>query len=355
MSNLETYERLKRVFEHCEPDRIPFIDTPWNSTVERWHKEGMPEKMDWRVFFGTDIVEWIGVDNSPRYATGIIEETDEYKVFKNSWGATLKDFKHSATVPEFLDFTVNSREKWEAAKKRMTPSADRVDWEKLSRNYRGWRKNGSWITASFWFGFDVAHSWMVGTEQFLIWLIEDPELCMDIFSTYLELDIAMFEKVWDEGYHFDSISWPDDMGFKGKQFFSVDMYRELLKPYHKKAVDWAHAKGIKAQLHSCGDVNPFIPEFIDMGIDSLNPLEVKAGMDPVGIKEKYGDKLVLHGGTNALNWAKHDVIIEDIRRVVPKLKKNGGYIFGSDHSIPSDVSLEEMKEIVRVVREVGAY
>jgi uroporphyrinogen decarboxylase len=355
MKELTTYERMKRVFERREPDRIPFIDTPWAATLERWRKEGMPEKMDWRLFFGTDLVEGIGVDNSPRYDTVVIEETDEYKIFKTSWGATLKDFKHSATVPEFLDFTVTSREKWEDAKKRMTPSTDRVNWKHLKENYKEWRKDGRWITGAFWFGFDVSHSWMVGTEQFLIWLVEDPELCMDIFNTYLELDIAMFEKIWDDGYRFDSISWPDDMGFKGKQFFSVDMYRELLKPYHKKAVDWAHAKGIKAQLHSCGDVNPFIPEFIDIGIDSLNPIEVKAGMDPLVIKEKYGDKLVLHGGTNAVNWPKHDVIINEIKRIVPGLKQNGGYIFASDHSIPSDVSLEKMREIVRTVKEVGAY
>jgi len=72
------------------------------------------------------------------------------------------------------------------------------------------------------------------------------------------------------------------MGYKGTQLFSVDMYRELLKPYHKKAVEWAHSKGIKAHLHSCGDVNPIIPELIEIGVDALNPLEVKS----VGAQKK---------------------------------------------------------------------
>ncbi len=355
MKTLTSHERMKRVFDHREPDRVPFVDIPWRATLERWQREGMPEDTDWRVFFGADLVEGIWVDNSPRYDTGVIEETDEYKIVKSVWGATLKDFKHSASVPEFLDFTVNSREKWEEAKKRMTPATDRVDWGRLRKHYRDWRDEGRWIRGNFWFGFDVAHSWMVGTEQFLIWLVEDPELCMDIFGTYLELDIAMFDKIWEEGYHFDSIFWPDDMGFKGKQFFSVDMYRELLKPYHRRAVEWAHSKGIFAELHSCGDVNPFIPEFIDIGVDSLNPLEVKAGMNPLLIKEKYGDKLVLHGGTNALKWANHDAIIQDIRNLLPALKKGGGYVFASDHSIPSDVGVKEMREIVRTVQEVGTY
>ncbi|NIM71367.1 MAG: hypothetical protein GTO48_13200, partial [Xanthomonadales bacterium] len=94
-------------------------------------------------------------------------------------------------------------------------------------------------------------------------------------------------------------SWPDDMGYKGHQFFGLPMYRDLLKPAHRRAIEWAHERGIYAHLHSCGDVRPFVPELIGMGLDALNPLEVKAGMDPIALKEQYGDRLVLHGGINA--------------------------------------------------------
>ncbi len=355
MKELTCYERMKCVYEHREGDRIPFFDGPWAATVERWHKEGMPKEMAWQDYFGVDKAAGIGADNSPRYECKTIEENDEYRIFTTQWGATLKDFKHSATVPEFISFTVTSREKWEEAKKRMTPSMDRVDWKSLKENYKKWRKEGLWVGAHFWFGFDVSHSWMVGTEQFLLWLVEDPELCVDIFNTYLDVDIALFQKIWDEGYRFDGIGWPDDMGYKHNQFFSLPMYRELLKPVHKRAADWAHAKGLKVSLHSCGDVNPLIPDLIEIGIDLLNPLEVKAGMDPIHIKKTYGDRLALHGGINALNWSKPDVIREEISRVVPFMKQNGGYIFGSDHSIPSDVSLKDMKEIVALVKEAGKY
>ena len=82
---------------------------------------------------------------------------------------------------------------------------------------------------------------------------------------------------------------------------------------------------------------------------------VKAGMDPVAIKRKFGDKLVLHGGINAVLWDDREAIEAEMRRVMPKLKKNGGYIFSSDHSVPSSVSFENFKHIVALAKELGRY
>ena len=70
------------------------------------------------------------------------------------------------------------------------------------------------------------------------------------------------------------------MGYKGAPFFSTEMYRELLKPFHKKAVDWAHERGMVTELHSCGFIEPLLDDVVDTGVEMLNPLEVKAGMDP---------------------------------------------------------------------------
>ena len=84
--------------------------------------------------------------------------------------------------------------------------------------------------------------------------------------------------------------WYDDMGYKGSPFFSPSCYRELLKPYHKKAVDWAHERGMVTEMHSCGYIEPLLPDVVDIGLEMLNPLEVKAGMDPGKLKKLYGDK-----------------------------------------------------------------
>ncbi len=145
------------------------------------------------------------------------------------------------------------------------------------------------------------------------------------------------------------------MGYKHNQFFSLTMYRELLKPVHARAIEWAHARGINAHLHSCGDMRPLVPELVEIGLDALNPLEVKAGMDPLALKAEYGDRLVLHGGINAVLWTKPEKIEAEMRRVVPALKEGGGYIFCSDHSVPSAVSLEDFRRIIELAKELGAY
>jgi len=96
-SKMTSHQRIGRMFAHKEADRIPIIDCPWDATVERWHREGVD-------YFGLDIIKGITVDNSPRYEEKVLKETDEYKIYTTKWGATLKNWKHAASTPEFIDF-----------------------------------------------------------------------------------------------------------------------------------------------------------------------------------------------------------------------------------------------------------
>lgn len=183
----------------------------------------------------------------------------------------------------------------------------------------------------------------------------DPEWLRDMFTHQLELDLALYDMIWDAGYHFDEIRWPDDMGYKGTQFFSLDMYRDILKPVHRRAAEWAHARGVKVKLHSCGNINPFIPELIEIGIDMLNPIEVKAGMDPLALKERYGDQMAFHGGLNAALFDHPELLWEHMEQVIPVMKVDGGYVIGSDHSVPESVSLEQFRHFVELAKRLGSY
>ena len=348
-------ERINRMFQHREADRVPITDTPWEGTLARWKKEGMPSEADWRDFFRVDKIEMIRVDVSPQYEKKVIEETRDYRITTTEYGITLKNFKVPDSTPEFLDYRVNTPEKWEEAKARMTISRDRINWEYLKKNYPLWQAEGRWIEGLFWFGFDVLHSWMAGTETVLIAMLDNPEWFKDMVDTFLDRTITLYDMVWDEGYHFDSIFWYDDMGYKNRTFFSNELYAELLQPAHKRAVDWAHNRGIKAHLHSCGNIMPRIPQLTEIGLDALNPIEIKAGMDIKALKRDYGDRLVLHGGADAVLLDKPARILPYIEEMLPLLKENGGYIFSSDHSIPNTVSLENYRVIVEAVKKFGAF
>ena len=352
---MNSWERIKRMYEHREADRVPILDDPWAGTIRRWVREGMPAGMDWEDYFGADKIGVINVDISPRFEEKILEENDRWYIATSQWGVTMKHFKEEDSTPEFLDYRVVDADSWAEAKARMTLDDDRIPWKMLKENFPKWRAEGRWIRAVFWFGFDVTHSWMMGTENLLIAMMEEPELAEDMFDTYLSRTEALYNRIWDAGFHFDEMFWYDDMGYKGTTFFSPAMYRNLLQPYHKRAVKWAHDHGIVAQLHSCGDIMAIVPDVVATGVDALNPLEVKAGMDVLKLKKEYGDKLVFRGGINAVNWSNTEAILAEINEKVPILKENGGFIFSSDHSIPNSVSLENMRLIMEEIKRVGKY
>jgi uroporphyrinogen decarboxylase len=354
MSEMTTHERVGRMYQHREADRVPLYETPWLSTLERWRREGMGDA-DYVDYFGLDRIVELPVDNSPRFPTRVLEQSEDHFVYTNAWGATMMDWKHQASVPALIDVTVKTPDDWLKAKERMTPSDDRIPWEYLKREWPRWRKRGAWIGGLGWFGFDVTHAWFIGTERELLALAENPEWCVDMWRTQQDLNFALLDRVWEAGYQFDELRWYDDMGYKQNQFFSLKMYRELLKPIHQRAIDWAHAKGIRAYLHSCGDIRPFIPDLVEMGLDGLNPLEVKAGVDPLAVKREFGDRLLLHGGFNALLWNDVEEMEATVHRNLPALMEGGGYVFATDHSTPSNVSLQDFKRIVQVVKDVGRY
>ncbi len=352
---MTSYERFKCVYNHEEPDRIPMRDTPWGTTITRWRKEGLPRDIGAGTFFGFDHIAGVRGDNSPRYPSQMIEETDEYVIRTTAWGATLKNWKHTASVPEFIDFKIKDWESWADAKSRMTPTKDRINWKHLEQNHPKWREQGYWLTAGAWFGYDVFASWHVGTERMLMAMVADPEWCADMFNHALSVNLALLEMAWDAGYTFDCLSYPDDLGYRNGIFFDLDTYRTVLKPAHKRSCDWAHQRGAKVMLHSCGNVIELIPDLIDAGFDGLNPLETKAGMDVIALKEQYGSELVLEGGIDVRKMIEPDQIEEEIRSKITVAKKGGGYIYHSDHSVPDSVSFADYCRVMELVRYYGKY
>ena len=137
----------------------------------------------------------------------VLEENDRWYIATSPWGVTMKHFKEEDSTPEFLDFAVVDEDSWQKAKAQMTLEDDRIPWQMLKDNYDKWRAEGRWIRGMFWFGFDVTHSWMMGTENMLIALMEEPELVEDMFATYLDRSEKLFQRIWDAGYHFDELFW----------------------------------------------------------------------------------------------------------------------------------------------------
>ena len=208
--------------------------------------------------------------------------------------------------------------------------------------------------------FDVCQ-YLRGTEQFLMDLYEDEEfaelLIRKIKDYLIRLNLYYLEPI---APYIGWVEFTSDFGAQNAPFMSVSMFRDFFKdPYTELfgAVKkrWPH---LKIFLHSCGSVFDLIGEFIDCGVDIMNPLQPLAqGMDSVKIKETYGDRVTFHGAVDiqkALYGSREDVR-EETQRRIRALGRGGGYILSPANHVQRDVPPENVIELYRAAREFGVY
>ncbi len=123
----------------------------------------------------------------------------------------------------------------------------------------------------------------------------------------------------------------DDVAIQTGLLVSHEMFDQFIAPRLKKLIDLAHRFGIKFMLHSCGDVTPCIPRFIELGVDILDPIQVSAvNMDLFEIHKKYGGKICLHGGMDTQQFlpkASPEQVREKIRETIDYFTTNRGTFF----------------------------
>ena len=348
-------ERILRALNHQIPDRVPIQDTVWISTVRRWHKEGLPEDTSPAEYFGYEM-EFFSADTSPRFPVKVIEKSEEYIITTTPEGGKRKNYRDYSTTPEIIDWPVKTKQDWKEIKERLKPDFTRVDWATgLSRNKTAYEE-GKFLCFAGGYGYDILQRYMK-SEQLLTTMAEDPGWVKDMITTLAELTLVMVELMMDNGFKFDGAFLYNDMGYKNGLLFSPDTYMKTHYDADKLVFDYFHSKGMKVILHSCGNVKELIPILIDAGLDCLQPLEVKAGMDLIELKEKYGDKLAFMGGIDVRLMSDPDPskIEEEIKKKFEVAKKNGGYIYHSDHSIPKDVSFQQYCRVIELVKKYGVY
>ena len=348
-------ERVRLTLQHKEADRVPIHDGLWGTTVARWRKEGLPEGESPADYFGFEF-RGFGVNNSLQLPTQVIEETEDYTIAINQDGATRRNWKSETSTPELIDFSITTQAIWEEHKPCMVMNESRIDWENQLQANRSACEAGYFCTLNFAPGFTKVCD-MVGPERTLIAMMENSGWIKDMFMTDAQLCVDIAEEMMGRGFEFHAGWIFDDLGFKHKGFFSPAVYRELLMPAHKLICDCFKNRKIPMILHSCGYVMGFVPLFIETGFDCLQPLEVKAGNDLLGLKKQYGDMLAFMGGIDVRMMASPDPedILREISTKLLEAKKGGGYIYHSDHSVPDNVSFEAYEKVIELVHYYGKY
>jgi len=149
----------------------------------------------------------------------------------------------------------------------------------------------------------------------------------------------------------------DDLGTQNGPMLSVELYRKMIKPGHKKLVELIKEHFDRPVLfHSCGAVADFIPDLIDIGLDALNPVQVSAsGMDPIGLKKNFGSEITFWGGgvdtQTVLNRATPEDVRDEVRRTVDIMAPGGGFVFCQVHNIQPDVPPENIEAMYAALDE----
>ncbi len=149
----------------------------------------------------------------------------------------------------------------------------------------------------------------------------------------------------------------DDLGSQEATLLNPEIYRELIKPRHKRMVDAVKTHSdAKVLLHSCGAVSALLDDFIEVGFDAINPVQVGAkGMEPERLKAEFGDRITFWGGIDTqrvLPFGTPDEVRAEVRRIIDILGPGGGFVLNSVHNIQAEVPPEN---VVAMFDEARSY
>ncbi len=355
-------ERIRAVLAHRVPDRVPIADIAyalWPETEQRWLREGLPEGMDPREYFGMDRVEIVGFDGGLQLPVEVVEKGDRWRIVRDANGVSVKEWladREAYSPPTRVGCMVKTRDAWERVRDRLTVDPSRFDAGSRAQARRANERDHFTVLTAIepaWFLLEVLTGFDVGLPL----MVEEPELAWDIMSAYTDFTLGMCRACLDTGIRFDALWFFSDLCYKNGMLFSPRCYRQMALPLHRRFREWCTANGLFMMLHCDGDVRRFIPLIIEAGFDAIQPLEARCGNDVRELKGAYGRDIVLYGNISAdvMAYGTDDELEHEVRSKVLTAKEGGGYIYHVDHSIPPTISLARYVRVIEIVRECGDY
>lgn len=211
------------------------------------------------------------------------------------------------------------------------------------------------------FPFERAHA-MQGMDQFLLNMALEPDFARALLAKITEkCKQLMGNFLRETGEFLDIIKIGDDLGSQESLLISPKMYREMLKPFHADLIAFIKARtDAKVFFHTDGDVFDLIEDFIEIGVDILNPIQTSAGKmaDLKQLKQRYGDRITFCGAIDThkvLPEGSPEDVQQEVRRVINALGPGGGYMLASVHTIMNDVPAENVLAMVDAVEKYGRY
>ena len=388
MPRMTSRERVLTALSHNEPDRVPYDLCGTHVTaiskgayVNLRRYLGLPpEEPEWldvvqqAVVPGDDVLARLEVDTRGLFPLtshnwnvyGQLEDAGDNWAYRDEWGMThhfpKEDGRWFTTVAEPL-----------ADVPPVPGSVDAHAWPNvadpgriagLREKAEAFREAGKCVVIKGVCAgiFEMAQR-LRGMQNAMTDPMLYPELADRLYGKLADLKIAFWEMALAElGGVVDVVAENDDYGTQQSQLISYDQYCRTIRPHLERVFSAIKRLAPDAFLffHSCGNVRPFLPGFIEAGVDILNPVHTRAaGMEPVALKRDFGDALTFWGGgvetQEVLPKGTPDDVRDDVRRNIEALAPGGGYVFNTVHNIQSEVPPENIVAMWEAMREHGVY
>ena len=365
--------RVTQALRHQEPDRIPLFEYYWTAFLRRWRQElGLPDDADPYRYYDIDVIN-VGPNMDPHIRPfEILKQTDEETLVRTGFGANVRKV-HDFPMPQYVSFETDSIEKvrafefddpWDERRffKRGDDHINCVGDDVIFRDIAPFVERvkdllphiavfGSILEASEFM------TRAIGQANALLWMGMYPD-DMARFAEHInawELELLEAQIKAADGM-LDGILIAGDVAYRNSLLFSPVYWRKYFKPGVRAMIEAAHGHGLPVIYHGCGNVSAILDDYAEIGLDGYHPLECKAGLDAVELRRKMGHRLAFVGNNDVRLWAKGDT--DELKAyTLRKLNagKGGGYFFGSDHSVPANVSPQTYDYLVNLVRKHGDY
>jgi len=318
---------------------------------EAWRSKGASEEeIDFSVF-GFDHVRLhrlpvnTGLCGAP--AERVLDDNDVFTLVLDSYGRNSKLYKKSASLFHPLDYPVTDMNSWQKLKPYYEFSEKRFP--------EGWEQQidpDALVVVSIPGGFDEPRQ-LMGEEALCMAYYDQPELVADMMETIAGTATAVLDRA-SEKVRIDQLSVHEDMAGKSGSLVGPNIIAKHIKPYYRRIWDMLASRGAKLfSQDSDGNMDAVLPAFLDAGINVMFPFEPAAGMDIVEVRKTYGQRLGLVGGIDkfVLTKSKQEIRRELEYKMQPSMQK-GGAVFGLDHRVPEETTLENYWFYVRTAREL---
>ena len=382
---LTSRERVLTAIHHEQPDRVPLVIGVSNATgIKMKPYKGIKNIIgvqapddyiyDWPEL-GTAKIDEETMRRLHSDVRGVLDlepektrkwncERDPHSDYIDSWGSGQTEispgdwFPSVHPLPEALTAEdLDAYQGW----------PDMVDPTRIAHvrdnSRRLAEENQFAILATPWllFPFERAYA-MQGMDTFLLNMARDPDFARALLEKIAVYCKQLMGRFLEElGDNVDIIKIGDDLGTQESLMISPKMYREILKPVHADFISFIKARTkAKVFFHSDGDVAPLIEDFIEMGVDILNPIQTSAGSmsDLPSLKKRFGSNIVFCGGIDThrvLPFGTTEEVRQEVRRVMQILGPGGGCMIGAVHTVMNDVPPENVLAMVDAVEEFGHY